>query len=56
MVRPEFRCRKGLARIRLCCVTQPDPAQIAVLDGLGITMPKRMRLAERELPAFARSA
>jgi transposase len=42
--------------IRLRCVTQPDPAQAALLDRLGIILPKRMRLAEHELPAFARSA
>jgi hypothetical protein len=42
--------------IRLRCVTQPDPAQAALLDRLGIILPKRMRLAEHKLPAFARSA
>jgi transposase len=43
-------------QIRLRCVTQPDPAQAALLDRLGIVFPKRMRLAERELPNLARSA
>jgi transposase len=43
-------------QIRLRCVTQPDPAQAALLDRLGIILPKRMRLAEHELPAFVRSA
>jgi transposase len=43
-------------QIRLRCVTQPDPAQAALLDRLGIILPKRMRLAEHALPAFARSA
>jgi transposase len=43
-------------QIRLRCVTQPDPAQAALLDRLGIILPKRMRLAEHELPALARSA
>jgi transposase len=43
-------------QIRLRCVTQPDPAQAALLDRLGIILPKRMRLAEHELPAFERSA
>jgi transposase len=43
-------------RIHLRCVTQPDPAQAALLDRLGIVLPKRMRLAEHELPALARSA
>jgi hypothetical protein len=43
-------------QIRLRCVTQPDAAQAALLDRLGITLPKRMRLAEQELPALAASA
>ena len=42
--------------IRLRCVTQPDPAQAALLDRLGVVLPKRMRLAEHKLPALARSA
>src|SRR6478672_4659233 len=29
--------------IRLRCVTQPDPAQAALLDRLGLALPKRMR-------------
>jgi len=45
-----------LGQIRLRCVTQPDAAQAALLDRLGITLPKRMRLAEHELPALAASA
>jgi transposase len=32
--------------IRLRCVTQPDDAQAALLDRLGIVLPKRMRLTE----------
>jgi transposase len=43
-------------QIRLRCVTQPDPAQAALLDRLGIILPKRMRLAEHPpltLPASA---
>jgi transposase len=43
-------------QIRLRCVTQPDAAQAALLDRLGIVLPKRMRLAEAELPALAASA
>jgi transposase len=43
-------------QIRLRCVTHPDPAQAALLDRLGIVLPKRMRLAEHEFPALARSA
>ena len=41
--------------IRLRCVTQPDAAQAALLDRLGINLPKRMRLTELDLP-LARSA
>jgi transposase len=43
-------------QIRLRCVTQPDAAQAALLDRLGIVLPKRMRLTEHELPARAASA
>jgi transposase len=43
-------------QIRLRCVTQPDAAQAALLDRLGIVLPKRMRLAEHELPALAHTA
>jgi transposase len=42
--------------IRLRCVTQPDGAQAALLDRLGIALPKRMRLEENELPQAARTA
>jgi transposase len=42
-------------QIHLRCVTQPDAAQAALLDRLGIVLPKRMRLAEHELPALAAS-
>jgi transposase len=35
--------------IRLRCVTQPDAAQAALLDRLGIILPKRMR-ADADLP------
>jgi len=42
-------------QLRLRCVTQPDPAQAILLDRLGISLPKRMRL-EHELPAFEHSA
>jgi transposase len=43
-------------QIRLRCVTQPDPAQAALLDRLGMVLPKRMRIAEHQLPALAASA
>ena len=43
-------------QIRLRCVTQPDAAQAVLLDRLGIVLPKRMRLAERELPVLAQTA
>jgi transposase len=40
--------------IRLRCITGPDAAQAALLDRLGITLPKRMRLNERQrLPLSA---
>jgi len=42
--------------IRLRCVTQPDPAQAALLDRLGIVLPKRMRLDDSELPRLANIA
>jgi hypothetical protein len=40
----------------LRCVTQPDIAQAALLDRLGIILPKRMRLAEHEAPTLAATA
>jgi transposase len=43
-------------QIRLRCVTQPDAAQAALLDRLGVVLPKRMRLAEQELSALPLSA
>ena len=43
-------------QIRLRCVTQPDAAQAALLDRLGIVLPKRMRPPENKLPALALSA
>ncbi|HEX4077329.1 MAG TPA: hypothetical protein VHX61_00435, partial [Rhizomicrobium sp.] len=42
--------------IRLRCVTRPDPAQAALLDRLGIVLPKRLRLAEPHLQALTASA
>ena len=42
---------QSLGEIRLRCVTQPDAAQAALLDRLGIVLPKRLRLPEIELPA-----
>jgi transposase len=43
-------------QIRLRCVTQPDSVQLALLDRLGIVLPKRMRLAEQEIPNLALTA
>src|SRR6266704_403358 len=43
-------------QIRLRCVTQPDAAQAALLDRLGIVLPKRVRLAEHEQQALVASA
>jgi len=42
-------------QIRLRCVTQPDAAQAALLDRLGVVLPKRMCLTEHERPAIAAS-
>jgi len=42
--------------IRLRCIAQPDPAQAALLERLGIVLPKRMRATELEVPALAFSA
>ena len=42
--------------IRLRCVTQPDSAQAALLDRLGIVLPKRMRLAEPEWSTLVATA
>ena len=42
--------------IRLRCITQPDAAQAALLERLGIVLPKRMRLTEIDMPAMALSA
>jgi transposase len=42
--------------IRLRCVTQPEPAQAALLDRLGITLPKRMRMTELDQTEIAVSA
>jgi transposase len=43
-------------QIRLRCVAQPDAAQAALLDRLGIVLPKRMRLQENSSPLLALSA
>lgn len=43
-------------QIRLRCITQPDTAQAALLDRLGIVLPKRMRLGEPPTAALAISA
>jgi transposase len=42
--------------IRLRCVAQPDAAQAALLDRLGVNLPKRMRLPDNEPPILALSA
>jgi transposase len=43
-------------QIRLRCVTQPETAQAALLDRLGIILPKRIRLAGPEWPILAATA
>jgi transposase len=40
-------------QIRLRCVAQPDPAQAALLDRLGIALPKRLRLTEQQRATLA---
>ena len=35
-----------LGEVRLRCITQPDSAQAALLDRLGLVLPKRIRLPE----------
>ncbi len=42
--------------IRLRCVAQPDAAQAALLDRLGLNLPKRMRLSDNDAPLLALSA
>ena len=42
--------------IRLRCVTQPDAAQAALLDRLGLVLPKRMRHDQQPMPLLAASA
>jgi transposase len=42
--------------IRLRCVTQPDAAQAALLDRLGIVLPKRIRLPEIAADTTAHAA
>ncbi len=42
-------------QIRLRCITQPDTDQAALLDRLGIVLPKRLRLPEHEWPTHALS-
>jgi transposase len=43
-------------QVRLRCVAQPDVAQAALLDRLGIILPKRMRLPDDRSPLLAISA
>jgi transposase len=43
-------------QMRLRCVTQPDPAQAALLDRLGIVLPRRMRTDNQDAAAFQLSA
>jgi hypothetical protein len=43
-------------QIRLRCVTQPDAAQAALLDRLGVVLPKRMRIDGQETAALKISA
>jgi hypothetical protein len=40
-------------QIRLRYVTQPDAAQAALLDRIGVILPRRVRLSEQAAPALA---
>lgn len=42
--------------LRLRCITQPDPAQAALLQRLGIVLPKRLRLTDLDRSAIPLSA
>src|SRR5246500_1498909 len=42
--------------IRLRCVAQPGAAQTALLDRLGVVLPKRMRLAQHQTPQLEATA
>jgi hypothetical protein len=42
--------------IRLHCVAQPDAAQAALIDRLGIFLPKRVRLPKNEPPILTLGA
>jgi len=42
-----------LGEVRLRCVTQPDAAQAALLDRLGVVLPKHIRIPEIALAAPA---
>jgi hypothetical protein len=43
-------------RVHLRCVARSDHAQATLLDRLGVTLPKRMRLPEREMASLAAGA
>jgi hypothetical protein len=43
-------------QIRLRCLTQPETAQAALLDRLGVILPKRMCLAQHETSPIAATA
>jgi len=42
--------------VRLRCVTQPDAAQAALLDCLGIVLPKRIRIPQIAADSTERAA
>ena len=50
------RVGRRMIQQTLRCVTQPDPAQAALLDRLGIVLPKRMRTDNQHSAAFQISA
>jgi hypothetical protein len=40
----------GGPEVRLRCVAQPDRAQAALLDRIGLTVPRRLRVPDRTAP------
>ena|SRR5215469_17046069 len=55
---PMTSCCQPQQTPRFACVASPNPtpAQAALLDRLGVVLPKRMRLPEQELSSLACSA
>jgi len=52
---PTTSCCQPQQTPRFDCVASPNPTQAALLDRLGVVLPKRMRLPEQELSSLAYS-